>query len=305
MRDYVILHAPEDAAQAALLEHALGGRGAVSCALRSHAPVGNFGPQFMLIALWSSAAESGGLSGVMAKMFAGRARTPAIVTVGAARAPSALLAHTSLVMPLSERASAAYDIARQLMATGAVESETVRKPRMDHRKAMGFAATAATAMFSFAGSAMLAGMTPAAGNLAWAASDDAREPNVIVAPALAAKANSAVAASGLPDLDPILARADEVMAQAQAIMAAPAVQARFELVQRVAASDVDLRMMFLTPAPSPVAAAEPATELAVSQPTAAATPVEPTPTLTAQANEVKTLADTSLSFSGIDVATLN
>jgi hypothetical protein len=170
---------------------------------------------------------------------------------------------------------------------------------------MGFAATAATAMFSFAGSAMLAGMTPAAGNLAWAASDDAREPNVIVAPALAAKANSAIAASGLPDLDPILARADEVMAQAQAIMAAPAVQARFELVQLVAASDVDLRMMFLTPAPSPVAAVEPATELAVSQPTAAATPAEPTPIVTAQANEVKTLADTSLSFSGIDVATQN
>ena len=305
MRDYVILHAPEDSAQAALLEHALGGRSAVSCALRSHAPVGHFGPQFVLVALWSAAAEAGGLEGVMAKMFAGRARTPAVVMVGGTRAPAALLAHTTITMPMSVRADAAIDIARQLVAIGLAETETVCKPRGDHRKAMGFAATAATAMFSFAGSAMLAGMTPAAGNLAWAASDAAREPNVIVAPSLAAKAESASAVPALPDLDPILARAEQIMAQAQAITAAPAVQARFELVQRVAASNVDLRMMFMAPAPVIMAAAEPATDLAVTEPAATATPLEQPAMLAAQAGDVKAMADTGLSFSGINVAALN
>lgn len=303
MRDYVILHARQDADQASMLEQALGGRGAVSCALRANGPVGNFGPQFMLVALWSAAAEAEGLGPVMAKMFAGRARKPAIVLIDGARAPVALLAHTNITLPLRARDGSATEIAAQLFAQGNLSAPAVRKPRTDQRKALGFAATAATAMFSFAGSAALAGMTPAAGNLAWAASEDAHEPSVVTASAAAAEEPAP-----LPNLDPILARADAIMAQAQAVSSTPAVKARFQVVQRVAAADVDLRAVFEAPAPAVAAVmAPPATELAAATPTpeaaVEAAPSSAAPAATAEG--AKALADSSLTFSGFDVAALN
>lgn len=298
MRDFVILHAESDSAAAARLEHALGGRGAVCCALRANAPLGNFGPQFMMVALWSEAAEAAGLTQVMAQMLAGRARAPSIVTLGAARAPAALLAQTPMVLVMNDTYSSVADVAVKLTAAAvAGPAPTQRKPRIDQRKAMNFAATAATAMFSFAGSAVLAGMTPAAGNLAWAASDDALEPNVITAPAASIRGMASVAAMAsapaTPDLDPILARAEQIMAQAQAIAGAPAVQARFEMVQRVAASQIDLRLMFVDSPLAQAPAAEPV-QLAAAPETPAAA-----------AGELRGLAEASMAFSGIEVATVD
>jgi hypothetical protein len=293
MRDFVILHAAADAAAAAALEHALGGRGAVGCVIRPGVPTGNFGPQFTLIALWSQNAYREGIAPAMERMLAGRSRASALVRLDNAALPVTLSALTPLQMALGR--DGYVPLGAALMANTHVAVDVApRKAKIDARKAMNVAATAATAVFSFAGSAVLAGMTPAAGNLAWASSDDAVEPNVIVetAPVRGPITLPDVTALATPDLDPILARAEKIMAQAQAVANKPAVQARFEMVQRVAASNIDLRLMFI--APTNLSQAAPVNKVAAAA----------TPALSAQSGPEQ-FAKASLEFSGLDVAAID
>lgn len=261
MRDVLILHGRADAAAAQRVAELLGDRTAFTCEVEASAPLGAFGQQFTLLAIWSDQAREDGLDASFASLFAAAPKRSVLVRVNGAQRPvsfvrldaiEAFLTGAQADFASVDRALNGADMSNEARAEAQNGAAAKRAPkvRRQTRQAMSLAATV---VVGIAGGALAVASDAATGA---AFGNQQLQPISGLKPRLEAPPVMSMA------MDTISPRVDAMFEPSRALSATPMVQARFVLVQKVAATEATLNALIppvtVTPPPAPPIEAQPA-----------------------------------------------
>jgi hypothetical protein len=264
----VLLHAADDERVAERIAAVLGDLVRYVCAVEPGAPIGRFGPQFQIVALWSAAAARDHLDRAYIQIADSSEEMLALVCIDNTPAPR-----------LDPGAGIVYrhlETALRFLRADAEEAEmrfaSIPAIYLASPSARRLAGIAATTAMSVAGGALLAGLSPGFVSDAVSAFAGEGPPEPVVATVVPPPV--AFVDAPIPSGD-VLDRSLALLNAAREVAAAPEVTARFETIQTVSISEQALIAMAGLPTQPPAA---PAAAPSVSAPDAAeAAPVSQAP----------------------------